>query len=148
FLKTPFKPLSPSGLQAMTEMTENVYTVFVQHVMQARNMSFEEVDAIGGGRVWSGVQAKKLGLVDAFGSLNDAIAVAAQKAGLDKYAVIDYPFRKGGFEEFMEQFQGVKTEAYVKEQLGNDYYNLYMELKAMREFNGIQTRLPFDIKIR
>lgn len=148
FLKTPFKPLSPTGMKAMTEMTESVYSQFVHHVMKARKMSYEEVDSIGGGRVWSGVQAKKIGLIDTFGGLNDAIAAAAKKAKLDKYSIVDYPFRKGGFEEFMEQFQGVKTEAYVKEQLGVEYYNLYMELKAIREFNGVQVRMPFDIKIR
>lgn len=148
FLKTPFKPLSPSGLKAMTNMTESVYSTFVNHVMKARKMTYEEVDTIGGGRVWSGLQAKKLGLIDTFGSLNDAIAAAAKKAKLDDYSIVDYPFRKGGFEEFMQQFQGVKTEAYVKEELGEDYYNLYMELKAIREFNGVQVRMPFDIKIR
>lgn len=148
FLKTPFKPLSPSGMQAMTEMTESVYSIFVHHVMNARNMTYEEVDSIGGGRVWSGIQAKRIGLIDAFGGLNEAIAAAAKKADVDKYSVIDYPFRKGGFDEFLEQFQGIKAEAYVKEQLGKDYYNLYMELKAIREFNGVQVRMPFDIKIR
>lgn len=148
FLKTPFKPLTPSGLKTMNAMTENVYTIFVNHVAKARNMTYEQVDAIGGGRVWSGTQAKKIGLIDAFGGLNDAIAAAAKKAKLDEYSIVDYPFRKGGFEEFMEQFQGVKTEAYVKEELGEDYYNLYMELKAIREFNGVQVRMPFDIKIR
>lgn len=148
FLKTPFKPLSPSGLKAMNTMTESVYSIFVKHVMKARNMTYEQVDSIGGGRVWSGVQAKKIGLIDAFGGLNDAIAAAAKKAKLDDYATVDYPFRKGGFEEFMEQFQGVKTEVVVKEQLGADYYKIYMELKAMREFNGVQVRMPFAIKIR
>lgn len=148
FLKTPFKPLSPSGLNAMTQMTEGVYSIFVNHVMKARNMTYEQVDSIGGGRVWSGVQAKKIGLIDAFGSLNDAIDAAAKKAKLDKYSVVDYPFRKGGIEEFMGQFQGVKSEAYVKEQLGEDYYNLYMELKAIREHQGVQVRMPFNVKIR
>lgn len=148
FLKSPFKPLSPSGMKAMTQMTESVYSMFVNHVMKARKMTYAEVDSIGGGRVWSGIQAKKIGLIDAFGGLNDAIDAAAKKAKLDKYAVVDYPFRKGGFEEFMEQFQGVKTEAVIKEQLGADYYKLYMELKAIREFNGVQVRMPFDIKIK
>lgn len=148
FLKTPFKPLTPSGLKAMTNMTESVYSIFVNHVMKARNMTYAEVDSIGGGRVWSGVQAKKIGLIDAFGGLNDAIAAAAKKAKVDKYSVVDYPFRKGGFEEVMAQFQGVKSEAFVKEELGEDYYNLYTELKAIREHQGIQVRMPFNIKIR
>lgn len=148
FLKTPFKPLSPSGMNAMTEMTESVYSTFVHHVMRARKMTYEQVDSIGGGRVWSGTKAKQLGLIDAFGGLNDAINAAANKAKLDKYSIVDYPFRKGGFEEYMKQFQGVKSEAYVKEQLGQDYYDLYMELKAIREFNGVQVRMPFEIKIK
>lgn len=148
FLKSPFKPLSPSSMKVMTQMTESVYTIFVNHVMKARNMTYAEVDSIGGGRVWSGVQAKKIGLIDAFGGLNDAIEAAGKKAKLDKYSVVDYPFRKGGFDEFMEQFQGVKTEAVIKEQLGADYYKLYTELKAIREFNGVQVRMPFEIKIR
>src|SRR5690606_28523822 len=146
FLKTPFKPLSQTGINTMTEMTESVYKQFVSHVMSSRGMTFEQVDSIGGGRVWSGKQALKLGLVDSFGSLEDAIAAAAKKAKTDQYSVQSYPFRKGGIEEFMEQFQGVKTEAVIQEELGEEYFQLYQDLKSMKEFKGVQLRMPFEIK--
>lgn len=148
FLKTIFNPISEEGMQVMTDMTENVYARFVNHVSQARNMTYEQVDAIGRGRVWSGSQALKLGLVDKIGTLDDAILAAAHKAGLDKYSVKSYPFKKDGFEEFMKQFQGVKSEAILQEQLGQEYYQIFCELKAIRENQGVQVRMPFDIKLK
>ena len=148
FLKTIFNPISEEGMQVMTDMTENVYDRFVNHVSQARNMTYEQVDAIGRGRVWSGSQALKLGLVDKIGTLDDAILAAAHKAGLDKYSVKSYPFKKDGFEEFMKQFQGVKSEAILQEQLGQEYYQIFCELKAIRENQGVQVRMPFDIKLK
>lgn len=148
FLKTVFKPMTKTGMETMTAMTEGVYKTFVGHVMEGRKMTFEQVDKIGGGRVWSGLAAKEIGLIDTFGGLNDAIAAAAKKAQLDKYMIVDYPYRKGGFEEYMQQFQGVKTEAVLQEQLGKEYYSLYTEMKAMREFQGVQLRMPFAIKIK
>ena len=147
FLKTPFKPLSDSGIQTMTLMTESVYEIFVKHVMKARGMTFEQVDAIGGGRVWSGEQAVKLGLVDRIGSLEDAISSAADLAELENYSVMSYPFRKGGFEEFLQEYQTTKAETMVREELGQEYFQLYQELKFMREFKGIQLRMEFDINL-
>src|SRR5690606_26017311 len=120
----------------------------VNHVMAARNMTYEQVDSIGGGRVWSGVQAKKLNLIDAFGGIEDAIQAAADKANLDKYSTVNYPYRKGGFEEYLQQFQSVKSDAIIQEQLGKEYYDLYLEFKSMREFQGIQLRSPFLLKIK
>lgn len=148
FLRTFFKPMSEQGMKTMTEMTENVYTVFVNHVANGRKMSFEQVDAIGGGRVWSGTQALKIGLVDSFGTLEDAIQAAAKKADLDKYSISSYPVRKGGLEEFLQQYQGVQTEAYIQQELGQEYFKIYQDLKSMKEYNGIQLRMPFEIKIK
>jgi protease-4 len=148
FLRTVFNPMNDTQMQVMTEMTEGVYKQFVTHVAAARKMSFEQVDAVGGGRVWSGTQARKIGLVDQFGTLEDAIIAAAKKADLDKYSVSSYPFRKGGFEEFMEQFQGVKSEALIKEEIGEEYFSIYQDLKAMKENKGVQLRMPFDVKFR
>lgn len=148
FLKSLFQPMNETGIQTMTTMTESVYKVFVNHVMNGRNMTFEEVDAVGGGRVWSGSQALEVGLIDAFGTLDDAILAAAKKADLDKYSVHSYPFKKGGFEEFFESFSTVKSEAMVRQELGDEYFQLYQQLKAMKEYNGIQLRMPFEIKVK
>ena len=148
FLRTVFQPLNETGLSTMTTMTENVYSIFVHHVMAGRGMTYEQVDAIGGGRVWSGTQALEVGLIDSFGTLEDAINAAAHKANIDKYAVTSYPFRKGGIEEFLQDFQMVKSEAMVRQELGAEYFEIYQQLKAMKEYKGIQLRMPFDINIK
>lgn len=148
FLKSLFQPMTQSGIQAMTDMTEGVYKIFVSHVMNGRKMTFEEVDKIGGGRVWSGTQALKIGLIDSFGTLDDAIEAAAAKASLNKYSVKSYPFKKNDLNTFLENFGSVKSEVFIEQELGSDYYNIYMDLKAMREYNGIQLRMPFMINIK
>lgn len=148
FLKTIFQPLSNTGLKTMTDMTEGVYKIFVGHVMEGRKMTFEQVDTIGGGRIWSGTQALKIGLIDRFGTLNDAIRAAALKAGIEKYSITDYPFKKNDFETFMKEFGMIKSETFVKNELGSEYYQIYSNLKAIKEYKGIQLRLPYEITIK
>lgn len=148
FLKSFMEPLSETGMQTMTEMTENVYKIFVEHVMESRNMTFEEVDAIGGGRVWSGTQALKIGLIDRFGTLEDAVEAAAAKAGLEDYSVRSYPVRPGGLEEMLAQYGVSQTTVILKEELGAEYYEMFKQLKAMREYEGIQLRMPFELIIK
>lgn len=148
FLKTIFQPMTDTGLKTMTEMTEGVYKMFVGHVMEGRNMSFEQVDAIGGGRVWSGTQALKIGLIDSFGTLDDAIKAAAAKAGLESYSLTDYPFKKNDLETFFKEFGIVKSQAFIKNELGSDYYGIYTDLKAIKEYKGVQLRMPFEITIK
>lgn len=148
FLQSVFRPMTEHGMGTMTEMTENVYKIFVNHVVAGRGMTFEEVDAVGGGRVWTGTQALEIGLIDAFGTLDDAIEAAAKKAEIEEYSISSYPFKKGGIEEALKGLQGVKSEAYIQQELGDDYFQIYQDLKSMKENKGIQVRMPFDIKIK
>lgn len=148
FLNGIFRPMTDKGMETMTEMTENVYKIFVNHVSHARNMTFEEVDAVGGGRVWTGAQALELGLVDALGTLDDAIEAAAAKAGLENYSISSHPYRKGGIEEILNDMSMVKSEQYIQQELGEEYFKIYKDLKFMKENKGILVRMPFDIKIK
>ena len=148
FLNGIFRPMTDKGMETMTEMTENVYKVFVNHVSNARDMTFEEVDAVGGGRVWTGAQALELGLVDALGTLDDAIEAAAAKAGLENYSISSHPYRKGGIEEILNDMSMVKSEQYIQQELGEEYFKIYKDLKFMKENKGILVRMPFDIKIK
>src|SRR5690625_7272423 len=109
FLNGIFRPMTDKGMETMTEMTENVYKVFVNHVSNARDMTFEEVDAVGGGRVWTGAQALELGLVDALGTLDDAIEAAAAEAGLENYSISRHPYREEGVEEILNDMSMVKS---------------------------------------
>ena len=79
------RPLSPELASIIQQSIEHGYQRFLELVAQGRDMTPEEVDKIAQGRVWSGLQAKKLGLVDKLGSLEDAIASAAKLAGVNTY---------------------------------------------------------------
>src|SRR5690606_4089425 len=108
--------------------------IFLERVAQGRNMSIAQVDSLAQGRVWSGVDAKANGLVDELGNLDDAIAAAAEMAGLDSYGIRKYPKYKTGFEQFMEDMGGVKTkigESIIQEEIGTEAYQLLKEFKEL-----------------
>lgn len=84
-------PLSPKALELMQRNVEEFYTVFVGRVAKGRGLKYDFVDSIARGRVWTGRDALKLGLVDGLGGLEDAISIAADSAGITKYRVVDYP---------------------------------------------------------
>lgn len=88
---TGYRPLSEAQLAAMQANVESTYKVFVDRVCEGRGKTFAEVDSIAQGRVWMGVDAKDLSLVDALGNLDDAIDHAAELAGLGSYAVEELP---------------------------------------------------------
>lgn len=148
FLKTIFKPMSEHELKTMTEMTENIYRIFVNHVSEARNQTFEQVDSIGGGRVWSGTQALKIGLIDRFGNLQDAVMAAAAKADLEDYSITNYPIKEMGWKVILSEYGVNSKELKIQQELGDEYFEIYQQLKAIKEYNGIQLRMPFEFKIQ
>ncbi|MBQ6956511.1 MAG: signal peptide peptidase SppA [Bacteroidales bacterium] len=85
------RPMSPKTLEMMQRNVEEFYDVFVSRVAKGRRLPYDFVDSIARGRVWTGRDALKLGLVDALGGLEDAIGIAADSAGLSRYRVVDYP---------------------------------------------------------
>ena len=144
-LKSIFNPLSNDARNLMQKSVVLVYEKFVNHVAKNRKMTFEQVNKIGGGRVWSGTSAKKIGLIDEFGNLNDAIIYAAKLAKIDKYSSVSFPKRKDSFEELINKLQGNNISLKIKEELGTDAAKVYENLKLMNEQKGVQARLPFEI---
>jgi protease-4 len=103
------------------------------------------------GRVWSGVEAKNLGLVDELGTLDDAIVAAAELAEIESYGVKKYPKYKTGFEKFMEDMSSVKSglgQSLIKEEIGLETYDILRQLKSTMEQKGIQARMPFVLDIK
>lgn len=125
---------------------EDVYALFTQRVAKGRNMSMESVDSIGQGRVWAGADAISLGLVDELGSLDDAIAAAAELAQISDYGIINYPVQKDWFTQMFETDTEVKMDKALREELGELYFT-YKSLKTVMETQGVQAKLPFDIVI-
>ena len=83
----------------MQRNVEDFYVTFVGRVANGRGMSSDEVDEVAKGRVWTGLDALKIGLVDELGGLYDAIAIAADKSGITDYKVVDYPIHDDIFSE-------------------------------------------------
>lgn len=140
-----FRPMSSGEARVMQSMVEQVYSTFVNHVSAGRNMTFDQVDSIGQGRVWCGVDAKRIGLVDEFGGLNDAIAEAAKMANIKEYKLTEYPEQKDFITELMETFGNVRVSR-LKAQLG-EFYPMYEAVQKLTKEKGVQARMPFEIKM-
>lgn len=127
---------------------DSVYIKFKQRVAAGRDFSMEKVETMAQGRVWTGTQAKELGLIDELGGLEDALAHAAELAELDGYRTVEYPKTKTKMEELVEKLTGKKPlDVMMKQELG-DYYEYYDQAKQMKEMTGIQMRMPYEIKIQ
>jgi protease-4 len=87
---SPFQPLSPEGREILQALVDNVNSQFVSAVAKGRGMNEAQVRKLADGRVYSGAQAKELGLVDQFGTLDDAIELAAKRVGLEENPTIYY----------------------------------------------------------
>jgi len=146
-----FEPMTDSFRNVMQESIEETYDTFLDRVSKGRNMPVERVNEIAQGRVWSGVDAQALGLVDELGNLDDAIVAAADMAGLEDYGIRKYPKYKSGFDQFMEDLGGVKAkigETIIKEEIGTEAYDILKEFKQFTKQEGVQAKMPFSLKIK
>lgn len=140
--------LSPHGVAMITKSVEGTYKRFVHFVTQNRKKSFEQIDAVGGGRVWSGTRAKEIGLVDELGSLNDAVKFAAAKANLKDYRVKSYPEEKTAFEQIFDGMNEDDISARVlKNKIGKSNYEILMQLTDKKLKSEVKMEMPFQIRI-
>ena len=144
-----YEPMTKDFYDVTKEGVEQVYTTFVNRVAAGRNMTFEEVDAVAQGRVWTGKEAIENGLVDVLGNMNDAIEAAAELADISDYKTTSYPRFKKDFEDSFKGFPFMSVkENMLKEELGDENYKALKQVKKMSQLKGIQMRLPYDIDIR
>ncbi len=143
-----------SGLRAVTPAerdfvqasVERVYEVFTSKVAQGRNISQASVDSMGQGRVWSGSDALKLNLVDELGGLSEAVAYAAEKAGLKDYRITELPKLKGPFDGIFNTAEKEVEQRVLSGTLGAAY-PYFKQLQDMVKVSGVQARLPFTFLI-
>lgn len=147
---SPLAPMSDSFRAYMQESVGFVYQSFLERVSASRGMSVAEVDKIAQGRVWGALDALKNGLIDEIGTLEDAIAYAADLAALDTYSTVDYPHYKSPFDLFMEDLAGLgsSVKSLSKLKSMND-----RPLELIREFvkvpveQHIYTKMPYELII-
>ena len=145
----PFSPIDEKFKAVTLEGVEKVYSTFVSHVAKGRKMTFAQVDAIAQGRVWTGSEALKLGLVDKIGGLDDAITEAARLSKTKNYSTKNYPEFEKDFDEFLENFPFARTrERFIKEEIGEENYRMIEQIKRAQNYKGIQARMPFEISIQ
>ena len=140
------KPLSEFQYALLQEEIDNFYATFISHVSVGRNMPVEKVDEIGQGHVWSGTDAKEIGLVDELGGLNDAVKAAAELAAIEDYRIVEMPALLDPFEKLITDLMGESTQTLLQKELGTNY-KYYKYVKGLAEIKGIQARLPFEIDI-
>lgn len=139
--------LTPGGITMMTRSVEQTYKRFVHFVTVNRKKSFDQIDEIGGGRVWSGTRAKQIGLVDDLGSLNDAIAFAATKANLKDYNISSYPKKMSKFEQIFKDMNEDEISAKIlKSKLGADNYKIFEQVTNPKLESRVMMELPIHVK--
>ncbi|MEN8227538.1 MAG: signal peptide peptidase SppA [Bacteroidota bacterium] len=146
---TAMDPLDPGERLILQKMVDDFYNRFVTIVAEGRGKSYEEVDAIAGGRVWAGSDALDLGLIDMYGGLEKAIEVAAEMAGLENYRVRSLPTLEDPLTVIMKQLTGeamMRSDRIVRRELGDQYIH-YRKIRDISKMQGIQAIIPFEIEV-
>jgi protease-4 len=144
-----FKPMSNAYRSVLKEDIEKVYRTFIENVATNRAMTLKDVDEISSGKIWSGVQAKKIGLVDELGSLEDAIKHAAMLASIDDYTVWNLPNYKFTLKDKIATSLFSEVNSSIKLPfIGYDLQSILEKITLMTEQNQIQARLPFLFEIQ
>lgn len=146
-----FEPMKDEFRSNVQEGIENIYNTFLDRVSQGRGITVAQADSLAQGRVWSGLDAKRLGLVDELGGLDDAVAEAANLAGIEQYSIKKFPKYKSGFEQLMEDLGGTSAKAktaLIEKEIGVEAYSLLKQIKSIMENEGVQARMPFTLRIQ
>jgi protease-4 len=146
---SPFVPLDEKFKAVTLEGVEHIYKTFVTHVAQGRKMTFAQVDAIAQGRVWSGSEALKKGLVDKIGGLDDAIHEAAALGKTKNYSTQNYPEYEKNFHDLLESLPFANSKAdFIKEEIGEENYKIMEQIKRLQSQKGVQAMMPFEINVQ
>jgi len=145
-LGTPFRPMSADEKDIILHMVDRTYESFLTVVSSGREMPKEEVNAIGGGRVWSGADALENGLIDMYGGLTDAIKVAGEMAGLEKYRVISLPVLEDPLNVFIRELTENTRARMIQDELG-EFYKYFKSVNDLENLFGVQARIPFMFEI-
>ncbi|HEX7906396.1 MAG TPA: signal peptide peptidase SppA [Chitinophagaceae bacterium] len=142
------RPMNEKEKQLIQKEIEIIYTLFKQRVADGRKKDTAYIDSIAQGRVWTGLRAIDIGLIDRFGGIEDAVKSAASMAKLTDYQVKEFPEPQGLLEKIFGKSTPLSYNEQVKQEIGEDNYKLYQQLKKIKEMsNTVQARLPFEFFI-
>ena len=146
-LVTVTRSLTDSEKAIWQKQTEKVYETFTRKAAEGRGMTQDELKKIASGRVWTGTQARNNGLADVLGGFDDAVNIAASKAGIGTdYKLRYYPQPKPLLERFMANVEDEMRTSMMKKELG-EQYNWYRQWERVKTYQGVQARMPLEFKI-
>lgn len=141
-----FYPLTSAEAIVLQAGIEEVYHNFIARVADGRKLTVAQVDSIAQGRVWTGTQALKIGLVDTLGDMNLALQIAARKANITHYSIEELPKLFGPYHDLLTKLGADAEAKALKEELGGLYAPV-QEVSKLMQNKSIQARLPYDYKI-
>lgn len=141
------RPLTPAEQNFMQEGVDRIYLQFKQRVAQGRKRDIAYIDSIAQGRVWSGEDALRIGLVDKMGGLEEAVACAARMAKVTDYRLREFPESRSWINELLNKNED-QPAAMLKQHLGEENFRIYQQmLEIKRISNGAQAKLPYQFII-
>lgn len=144
----PTRPMSENEKALLQAYVDRGYETFLTRCSEGRNIPKDSLEKYAEGRVWTGNQALKIGLVDELGGIETAIKAAAELAELgDDYLVYEYPKKRSFLEDFFDKGKEELAAKTLKQYLGSSY-DLFMTIKNIKDEEFIQARIPYDLNIK
>jgi protease-4 len=141
------RKFTPEEHDLMQNFVNRGYELFVKRCADGRKMTVDQIKFIAEGRVWTGEDALRIGLVDKLGGLNDAVKLAVAKAKLKTYNIKEYPEKEDFTAKLMKSLgKDIETRV-MKAQLG-EQYSLFRKVREVSQINGIQARMSYDLIIQ
>lgn len=141
-----YRKATPAEREIIQSSVEKVYNTFVSRVSNGRNMSPDRVDSIGQGRVWCGIDARRLGLVDEFGGLTKSISVAAELANVESYSLVELPKEVDPIESMLKAFTEEMTVRKMNSELG-EFAKSAQYIRDLMESQGVKAQMENLIEI-
>ena len=141
------RPFNAAESAQLQKMINRGYETFTKRVADGRGMAQDSVKMIAEGRVWTGEQGLKIGLVDELGNLDDAVAHAAELAKVEKFRAVGYPAPDNPFEQLLNEKKSGYLDAELKDLLGEGYA-VYSLMKGVKNADRIQARMPFEMIVK
>lgn len=146
-LGTMSRPVSQAEGAQLQHMINRGYDLFTQRVADGRGISQDSVKVIAEGRVWTGEQGLKIGLVDELGNLDQAVAYAAQQAQLQKYRTVAYPAPENPFEQLLNEKKDGYLSSHLRSIMGEGYDAITF-MSNIQTMDRVQARIPYIFNVK
>lgn len=147
-LGVPNRDLTDAEYRLFQRSVDQTYGDFISRVTAGRGLDSLFVDSIGQGRVWTGVRAQKLGLVDELGGLDRALEIAAEKAKIKTYSITELPVQEDPIMKLLNSFSGQEVKNQVLQQEMGPFYESYKNVQLLIKNQGMQARMPYNINFK